>query len=259
MPFCSACGAQVNPGSAYCPSCGSKIVTATGQPAGTPVVPTYSAAHFEADTKALRKLNVFAIILLVGGAVGIITTVASFVFGLYSFRVAPAGTTSMSSFFAVYGVTTGVGGIIGIVALLELRSALKSLVQIDRARFELPAKLTLLLIVAEPVLLVGILGLFYAILSLPTAEPFSSSNLGYFVVGFVLEGIGGIAAVVGIIGGAALGMWRMGARYGEGSMQVGAILYVLPFIQIFGAVLLLIGVSGARRKVGGTAPVQKTG
>ena len=261
MPFCGACGTQVNPGAAYCPSCGAKIGTATGQPAGAPAVPAYGTAQFEADTKALRKLNIFAIILLVGSAVGIITTAASFALGLYSsFKVAPTGSTlpSMSTFLVVFAISA-VGVTVSIVALLELRSALKSLAGIDKAHFELPAKLTLLLILTEPVLLLGVFGLLYAIVILSGTEPFPTSAIGYLLVGLLLEGVGGIAAIAGTIGGAILGMWRMGERYGESPMQVGAILYIIPFLQIVGAILLVIGVNSARGKVAGAAPIQTAG
>jgi hypothetical protein len=234
-------------------------VVATGQPTGAPAAPAYGSAQFAADTKALRKLNIFAIILLVGSAVGIITTVVSFTFGLYSsFRIAPTGSTptSVSAFLVVYGAITAVGATVSIVALLELRSALKSLAGIDKAHFELPAKLTLLLILTEPVLLLGVFGFLYAIVALSGTGSFPTSAIVYLLVGLLLEGVGGIAAIAGTIGGAILGMWRMGERYGESPMQVSAILYIIPFLQIVGAILLLIGVNSARGKVAGAAPVQ---
>jgi hypothetical protein len=68
--------------------------------------------------------------------------------------------------------------------------------------------------------------------------------------GVALLGLGGLLAFVGYIG-VLLGIWRLGTRYADAMFKVGAILLIIPYINLIGAILILIGARTARRKVEG--------
>jgi hypothetical protein len=266
LPFCTACGSQVLPDAKYCTSCGAKLTGAIGVP-----FPPPSRFDYEADLKALKRTRLFSVILLAGTVVGIVLTVALFVAGIYAVTVTPSAPPSQASMaqssFLVFGVSLGVGGIVGTLALILLYTSFRTLARVDQAAFGLPSKLTLLSIIAEPLLLFGLGAIFFAAfgdmsqsLSQPSSvpgaagSPFSSQNVFGVLAGGALAGIGGILALVGIIGGVVLGLWRLGARYDEGVIKAAAILYVIPFLQLIGAILLLVGTGSAMGKVKAATP-----
>ena len=52
---------------------------------------------------------------------------------------------------------------------------------------------------------------------------------GSLGIDFVLLALGGILTIVGLIGGQILGLWRVGTRYNETTIKVGAIFTVIAF------------------------------
>jgi Protein of unknown function (DUF973) len=223
----------------------------------------------EADKKALRKLAIFAVLILV-------SLVASFALDFLSnpfsyllrFNPATSSTTTstftLSSNFLTYvAITALVALVFEIITFLQLRSTFKTLTTVDKPHFKTPATLTLFLIIAVPFLIVGVIIEFAGLIPFlntigqqggQTTPILPISGLGYFLTGAAIAFTGGIIALIGIIGGPILGIWRVGTRYDETTFKVAAILFIIPLVNIVTPILLLIGASQARKKISPAIP-----
>jgi hypothetical protein len=63
-----------------------------------------------------------------------------------------------------------------------------------------------------------------------------------------LIGLGGLLSFVGWIG-LLLGLWRIGSRYDSSMTKIGAILSIVPVVNIVSPILILVGVMGVERKL----------
>ena len=244
----------------FCPSCGARLHAVPEKPLGPSLtVRPYDQPEFDADMRALRKTRLFAIILLISGAVGIALYGVLFAYGLFSYlALRPASISTPSSAFSNYlaisALSVILGGVFAVLAVLQLWSALRSLAKVDGERFELPSKLTLALLISEPFIFAGFAVFFFLASGLQASTTPSLPAVAYLIVGFFLMGIAGIVALVGSIGGVVLGLWRMGTRYGESTLHISAIFYIIPFLQLIGAILLIVGTGSAIGKVRNAAP-----
>jgi hypothetical protein len=282
MVFCQYCGREIGSNASYCIFCG-RAVSGRQQPQQGSVPPPASGPPYfsqtvqpagfgDPDRYALNKLNLLAIVLLIG-------LVASYVLGvgfdvvIFSSLFHSIGTTTgttpstvvnpfasvnFTNLFVYLIVLSLVGAAIELYCLFQMRFALKRLSSVDRFKFGSPSNLILLAIIAYPFIFLG-LGLEFGGMATffstfnptqplpPTAQiPF---EFGYLIAGSVISGISGIIAIIGLIAGALLGLWRMGIRYGENTIKAAAILFIIPFADIAAPILLLIGVRSARRKL----------
>jgi len=76
----------------------------------------------------------------------------------------------------------------------------------------------------------------------------ASLDLSAIIGGIALIGLGSILALVGVIG-LILGNWRAGARYGQSTLKIGAILTIIPYVSLVGYILLLVGYMQAGKKL----------
>jgi len=61
--------------------------------------------------------------------------------------------------------------------------------------------------------------------------------------------IAGILALIGIIGGQILGLWRVGTRYDQTLIKLGAIFTIIPLLNIVAPILVLIGAYEAKGRL----------
>ena len=273
MRFCTNCGRQLEDSALFCPSCGTRTTAQTAQATAPPpqpaapypmlgVPPTFG----EADRYALSKLYLAAIVMLIGLIAGYALDFGSGLFFAFSFIGHPnAPPTNLfevfrsSGFLVFASIAAVIGGATELIYLAELRLGLKSLSGVDRPNFGTPSKLTLLALITVPFVFLGVVIEFVGLIpflatinpSQPPVTPPAQlpAGLGYILVGGAISGIAGIAAIVGLIGGAILGVWRMGSRYNESIFKIGAILFVFPFVNIVAAILFILGVGSARKKL----------
>ncbi len=174
----------------------------------------------------------------------------------------PAG-TSLSLPSAGFGIDLiGVEACLGLLVILLYRSAFRDLARVDR-RFANPASLALVAFIGVILALAGMAltldALYRAVRCAGAGTPIPSAcvPLVSLLGGLALAVLGGIAALVGYIG-ILIGVWRLGVRFDEGAFKAGAILWVLPLLNIVGAIVILIGVRAVRRRVAGFpgAPVR---
>ena len=214
----------------------------------------------------MHKLTIFAIIILASLVVSFSVTFLFNPFG-YLFVTNPAAIGSTTPTFAIgpnfltyiiaWAVVTLV---VEIFTFLQLRSAFKTLSAVDRPRFKTPSTLTLLLIIALPIVIVGvtieIAGLAPFLNAVaqsqkagqPVTTP-SLSGFGEFFAGAALAFIGGIITLIGFIGGLILGIWRLGSRYDESLFKVAAILFIIPLLDVVSPILILIGARQVRNRL----------
>ncbi|MDG6997307.1 MAG: DUF973 family protein [Nitrososphaerota archaeon] len=273
MKFCTNCGRQLEDSALFCPSCGTRAtgqgVQATAPPPqpGTPYqMPSVSPTFGEADRYALSKLYLAAIVMLVGLIAGYALDFASGLFFAFSFITGNpnAPTTNpfeilrSSSFLLFIAIAAIIGSATELIYLAEFRLGLKSLSVVDRPNFGTPSTLTLLALITVPFVFLGVVIEFVGLIPFlatinPSQPPVTPTQLpaglGYILLGGAISGIAGIAAIVGIIGGAILGVWRMGSRYNESIFKIGAILFVFPFVNIVAVILIILGVGSARKKL----------
>ncbi|BCU67856.1 hypothetical protein HS7_12930 [Sulfolobales archaeon HS-7] len=62
-----------------------------------------------------------------------------------------------------------------------------------------------------------------------------------------------ILGIVSFVGGILIGIgfYRVGSRYDDGLTKVGGILYIIPFLNIIGVILLILGLGTIRNKLQG--------
>ena len=217
------------------------------------------------ESVALSRITWFAILQIVSLASGFALYLVYLpsIFSTFS-MFAPGTTPSPSdlstffqSLFTYLSVGIAFGVAIGLIAVLLLLDAFRKLSRLDRPNFSIPATLTLLLLVGDLMAGIGIVPLFMMLSSIlsqvaqtPTTYPFAGGIPMGFIGALALLVIGGILAIVGLIGGEILGLWRVGTRYDSTIIKVGAIFVIVPLLNYVGPILLLIGSLEAKKKVG---------
>ncbi|HTS33973.1 MAG TPA: DUF973 family protein [Thermoplasmata archaeon] len=273
-PRCPKCGAFGAPGATFCAFCGAPLPAGAGGPlsAGAPPSgfgppppgaggwysapgvtgggPGASPASRAAERTALTYVLWAAVVLLVGGVLSVLADLTTTATG----TAVHFGTT----FLAVSLAT----GACEFVAVALFYFALRNLAPQD-SRFSTPSKLVLALLIAILIVLAALVPFLSAVNTLESC--ISSSGMNQTAEVSCISGgdlaavlsvvvIAGIVALVGFIG-LLLGIWRLGTRYQNSNFKVGAILLIIPFLNIVGAVLILVAARSAQAKLGPAVPV----
>jgi|SRR5579875_8152 len=266
--FCTRCGAPlkgigVQQTTGYLPPQPQTQGSAQPLPP-TPQPPTQPTSYTQADIDGLKKLRGYALLSLVG----IVLFGASLFFsGLRRLLTAtPTPPQSQYPPFTVNPVVAGaivepfIIGVVGLViAILAFILLYQSFVAISRTDGSLrtPSRLLLLLPVGLFILIVG-LALVVKGVTMAQPQPAGTAYLGLLVSGALLVVASLILSLVGIIGGEILGLWRVGARYGEPIIQIGGILLIIPLLHIIAPILVYMGSSSALAKVYSNTKVANT-
>ncbi|HXW66790.1 MAG TPA: DUF973 family protein [Thermoplasmata archaeon] len=266
---CPYCGRPYPAGATFCPSCGAAVgagAMGTAAPAGPPVAgayapmypPTYAGAPATpptlgpSDQEPLEKVALGAILAIVAAGLSIAVLLLG---GLRSVSASGSGAS-------IYGGSRGwieVGVELLAVALvitytLLYRSAFVRLALRDR-RFSTPAKLTLLLLFGIVLLFGSFAWLLYLLVQTlncagglaPGAIP-ASCVPGSLLLALGLLLIFAIIVIVGFVG-LLVGIWRLGTRYQDDRFKVGAVLLIFPFINVVGAVLVLVAARRSQERL----------
>lgn len=206
------------------------------------------------DRSALFHVTLAAILTLVGVIVGFASSaIVSNLGGLISTTSGTSGVVlSLPSPWVWVGLI-GVSAVIQLAGYLMFRSAFHTLTPVDR-RFSTPATLALIAVGSFIAVLVGlalILGALYqAVQCVGSGNPITQACLftSTFWGGLALVAVGAIVFIVGYIG-ILIGIWRLGTRYSETVFKVGAVLLLIPVLNVVGAILILVGAQSATRKI----------
>jgi hypothetical protein len=210
------------------------------------------------ERSGLTKVMWFGIIQIVGMVVGWISVF--FIFGLQfgtfsGLSRLPQNATqaqvsaALGPFFQNFSLLIPVDIAVGLVAAVVLTLGLRDMSKVDRSKFSVPWKLMLLLMFGSALAGVSVYLIFNAIPAIIAQAPRTSgtpsaaffSVIGSLVLGGLVAAIGGLLALIGLIGGQILGLWRMGSKYNETLLKLGAIFVIIPLLNIVAPFLVLIG------------------
>jgi len=147
---------------------------------------------------------------------------------------------------------------INIVSLVVLTIGFRELREVDRPAFSLPSTLMILMVVGGIITVVGVVPFLSGISNIIAQAPTSTSAapsaaffsaIAPFFFALTLFAIGGLLAFIGLIAGLILGLWRVGSRYDQTIIKLGAIFAIIPVLDIAAPVLVIVGAQQARRKV----------
>jgi hypothetical protein len=153
--------------------------------------------------------------------------------------------------------------LVPLVALVQIASVVilfmgfRNLKRAD-PRFSVPSTLTALLLVGGVVVISGAALLLSDLPNLISQVPSIQGSaitpgLATAIAGvigyFVLIVIGGLLALVGLIGGQILGLWRAGSKYNETLLKLGAIFAIIPLLNIVAPILVIVGANQAKNRL----------
>ena len=73
----------------------------------------------------------------------------------------------------------------------------------------------------------------------PIPQSCFSAAGGGALAAFALLGVGALLLLIGTVG-VLIGIWRLGERYQRSGFKVAAILFIFPFVNIVGSILILV-------------------
>lgn len=284
--FCPYCGRPVAPNANFCPSCGAALGGAgptpgappgappgyfvpvspppTAYPPGYPLPPGTPVGSSEADRWALSSVGLAALLGLIGAVLSFVGELL--VTPVVSIVSTSSGGSSVSVDLTALYLLAALGVVGFVFVLIEIwlyRRAFHALSPQD-SRFSTPAKLALLafitLLVAA-VLLIALLGAIYqSVVCAGSGNPITGACINGGEI-LALAGVLGIVSILALVGyiGVLIGIWRLGTRYREGMFKVGAVLLIIPLLNIIGLILILIAARSARGKMGAYSPAPRFG
>jgi len=220
------------------------------------------------ERSALTKVAWFGLVWIAGIVAGWVLYFFVFVTSFTStfFNTLPPNPTpsqvssAMGPLFQSFTIIIPVVLAIEVVGVILLTLALRQLRTTD-PEFSLPSKLTLLLVAGVVLVAIGLVPLFYnlpnIIASAPSqtgATPSSAfmSSLGTIFVYLGVMALGGLLALIGMVGGLILGVWKLGTRYGETLFKIGAILFIIPVANVLAPILVLLAAIQVRGRLPAT-------
>jgi hypothetical protein len=227
--------------------------------------PLAAAPTRPAEASALQKVMLFGILQLVGLASGLIGTFLYIGNAFGNFAPASLGpnptpaqvSAALGPFFTSLALLVPGIAAVQIVAIVVLIMAFRQLKGVDR-RFSVPTILTMVLLVGMVLAVFGAIPLFNLLPNLIAQATSVSgttipagflSAVAALVVYFYLVAIGGILLLIGLAGGQILGLWRVGSKYGETILKLGAIFVIIPVLNIAAPILVIIGAHQAKGRI----------
>jgi len=269
--YCPFCGKPTVPGGTFCASCGAALAAPNPHAGGAPPPPVPSsfaaggsyppgygmpvgpaATSREIDRQALSRVQWAAVLGLVGAALSLLTFFSGNALSFLTVTTTGTSTTISTDVSALYLLVAiaAVGLVLSIVEILLYRGAFRTLAPVD-SRFTTPATFLLVLLVALVILVLTTGALFAEFLSAiqcaGAGNPITTScfDAGNALSLVALLLIAALVAIISYIGGVMLGLWRLGTRYDETTLHVGAILIIIPILNIIGLILILVGARSA--------------
>jgi hypothetical protein len=286
---CPSCGAPTTPGAAFCARCGRAFGSATpstrpygapipaavpaaaprslypppdapwpppGRPYGWPPAASSGGPSVEEDGPALADTTWAGLVLFFAFSLAFVAP------ALIGTGIVPA--TNGNPMINISTSTLYAEGALGAIAALLTAVGFSLLHRgfagLRDPEFRTPANLSIVAVVAVLLLLVVDLALIFTLTQLISCLN-SASAMGNSTGGASLDCLTGSvwAGVIGVlvfgllafIGyiGSAVGVYRLGRRNGETSLQVGAVLMCIPYLNVIGALLLIFGARGARTRL----------
>ena len=232
--FCSNCGAKIDKEAVICPACGVSQAGSAGFGSINSVL-SGRTQNTKEDFEGIGKIKNGALVSLIGIVISIIalpTMEAIFLSGLTS-GLPTSGLT------AIIGVAL-VGVIIGLISILLYRSGFGILRQVDARKFGTPFTFSTVFLVGFVFLILGLLVFLVS---------FASFSTSLLIVGAVFLLLSVILLLLGDIIGIVLGLWRVGERYNSTAIKVGAIFFIIPYLDVIAPILVFVGAHSAQKSM----------
>jgi hypothetical protein len=208
----------------------------------------------------------FGIIQLVGIVTGWVVSFYAFrtIFttsGVLSLPVNPTPAQvadALRPMFQALSYAVPVMMVVQLVAIVILAMGFRDLRKFDHDAFSVPSTLILVMIAGVLVAAAGVFPLFNGISDVIAKAPMVAgatpssdfiAAIGSLILDFLVVGIGGFLVLVGLIGGQILGLWRVGSRYDQIVIKLGAIFAVVPYLNVAAPVLVLVGAYQAKERL----------
>jgi Protein of unknown function (DUF973) len=213
----------------------------------------------EEEMKSIGRIKLFSVFSIMGLLLQLVATIILFQrFALVSTpiqsRLAPAFPPDIVS--ELY-VLLALGFSTWIAASISLWSSFTTFTKMNQSQFGRPRRFVRVLPLALYMLCVGsVLFLFgsHAVFDEPPAPggTLSGPNLVpvmNFFVGLAFLGIFSLLGLAGFLGGMVLGLRRMGSHYNERALKYGAILFILPFINLLSPIVAYLESNAILRRL----------
>ena len=255
--YCNNCGAKIDLDAEICPACGVAQAVVKNQQNNSGALDLGGHKNPEIDREGLGKLKLGSLLSIIG--LILIMVPAYFLAGSILAISSLVSSTSSSTASTIAGISAatlaGMGGaavvgvILFLISIIEYRHAFGVLKE-SNPSLASPYSLMkwiyiglILEIIMIPLMLIFML----SILSSADSSSPSSGFIGTIaIVGLigVIWLIGGIMSLIGYIG-MIMGLYRSGEIFDEGIMRIGAILYIIPYLNIVAPILVYIGTLSA--------------
>lgn len=259
--YCSNCGAKIDLNAEICPACGvaQTVVRSSSNTSGALDLGAHK--NPEVDSLGLGKLKLGALLSILGLILTMIP--AYFLAGSLLAVTSLVGSSSSSSTATLAGISTGTfagmgiaviaGAILFLISIIEYRHAFGILKE-SNPSLTSPYSLMKWIYIGL-ILEVILIPLSLIVILITISIAARSSSSGGFVgtiaviglIGFISL-IAGIMSLVGYIG-MIMGLYRSGEVFDEGVMKVGAILYIIPYLNIIAPILVYIGALSAGKQM----------
>lgn len=213
-------------------------MSAPAQPSVQPSAVQTQAQPEEAS--ALNKVMWFGILQLVGIASGWV--LGFYVFGVIfttpaALNLGPTPTpaevsAALGPLFQTLSYVMPVTIVVELAALAVLTLGLRDLRRVDSGSFSVPSTLMIVLMAGVVIVGLGVIPLFNSLPNIiaqapatPGGAPSAAflSAIGSFLFDMLFMAVGGLLSLAGLIGGQILGLWRVGSRYDQTVVKLGAI------------------------------------
>lgn len=233
--FCSNCGAKIDKEAVICPACGVSQAGSTGFGSVNYGHNAFTFGVQDAEgikhIKNASLLGIIGIVLAIAGLGAIETAVLS-----TAISGNPTAAIPPLLFVAIVGV------LIGFISILLYRAGFRSLREIAPDQFSTPYTFTTVLLVGIALLALGLLIVIAGTVGL---------SLSSLLIGAVFIIIGVILLFLGDIIGIILGLWRVGTRYDNTLIKVGAIFFIIPYLDVLAPILVFVGANSVEHQIGG--------
>lgn len=230
------------------------------------VMPPAQPSTSPTEKSALGRVQWFAILQVVGLAAGWVAGIYLYsqVFAnIANLNLQPNPTpaqvaSALGPLFQSIVYIVPISALIGLFGMVLLTSGFRGLSKVD-SRFSVPSIFMIILVVGFVLVIAGVVPFVSNIPALIAQVPTTPGNqpsaaltalitslLGYLALIF----LGGILALIGLIGGMILGLWRVGSKYDETVVKLGAIFVIIPLLNIVAPILILAGVHTIRGRLG---------
>jgi Protein of unknown function (DUF973) len=188
----------------------------------------------------LALSGLVTVVIVFGGSLGL-DTFSSTSSGL-AIHLSPA-------FYALAFTTS----FVELLVVLFCWGAFRTLARFD-PRFSTPAKLTLVLAIADVLVIAVLYPLLsqlnsaFSCIGTTTNETLAAQCISPTLANLILLLL--LIAVLAVVGyiGLLVGIWRLGTRYENGLFKAGAILLLIPLLNFVGAVLVLVAAHTVREQ-----------